>query len=123
MQPIMKSESGNGSKGLVWDRKLRAIERNKRSDRNGTMPTIRAEQNGMFEVKCSKGLVGDRGSRQIEKNEQNEHLDWSGTMDAIREEQSGVFGMKCLKGLVKDRGSRWIEGTKRLDRSRTMDAI
>ena len=30
MRPIMKSESGNGSKGLVWDRESRAIEQNKR---------------------------------------------------------------------------------------------
>ena len=61
MRTIMKSESGNGSKGLVWDCESRAIEQNKRLDQNGTMPTIRAEQNGMFEMKCSKGLVEDRG--------------------------------------------------------------
>ena len=46
MRPIMKSESGNGSKGLVWDRESQAIEQNKRLDRNGTMPKIQAEQNG-----------------------------------------------------------------------------
>ena len=80
MQPILKSESGNGSKGLVWDRELRATKRNKRLDGNGTMPTIRAEQNGMFEVKCSKGLVRDRRSREIK---QNEYLDRSGIMDEI----------------------------------------